>query len=1139
MSAQGNKAKANKNKPKDPTPKRASSTDRLPVRSPIDDGMRSQMFNLSPALQYRRRDSSPLVPGLQDPPRKKRKAKVSSDDTPAFAADIVSSSAEDIVSSTSAVDKSSSAEDTASFTSAVNKSSSAEDTASFASAANKSSSAEDKSSSAEGTAFPPLGIRISNAVDMRLQQLNSSKTPEKEHSALESDKGPSSASANTPLEPLKSPKPGLSWGDEVDPEDDNSSDPPKIAGEKSKSPRSHQAGFVTLFVGRTTVTSEMPSELSPCVTTDSEDDKAPSTDKKGSPEHIRKGGAPKDIELLDRLAKNLAEETRRTKSPPGTPNHRELDGEVSLRKARESLGKLTSLVSSVMSNTNLTVTADPNSIPLPPLKGGSFITSLRSEQQLSSIALGSLNESLQRIANDDDLMNNAEFQAAASFFDGNTGASTEEDRVRYSAFLDQAQQDLDKEDDQIDEHIEDAQMQDDFLQEENAETDRIIEDAEGKGPKVYVDETNLSDSEDGEDDEEDEEDESESSSSSDASSSTEHISDRLEGIARQEAFLLELHDRSKLGLLDTVEDMRVAFHTLLDEDVNGKAVMYIPHSFSIHLAHMFFQRTDPFNVMVKNYEAKQNEMMVKQVERFNKELEYLQQKLRDNLREDTQVMVKYMKDDNDAKESELFNLKADLKRLTLQHAMIVSDHEMLTNKVSDTNEDTLNYEVYQTQIDDWRNRCSVKKAETELLSKQVANLKAVILEQGLTMPPSEPVRTAAPAPAAASAPASTDPIGTEEFGTPGTGWQFTGANRAVNRPNWGNAQPPQEPFNNGWGTSPSPAPQDSSHGYSDSSVEPQFRGKGKNFGKGNNPNRGINIRGRGNKHLTQPSNKRGRDSRDDSARDVRQKAWNQDGKSIAEAWSKQPHIRLYVRTLTLGAVKSLLISLRSADLNFQKHSKDVPIDKWHENSDTALAHLHKALGMPVRFTVSPHFYYRAAQWPCKNAINMLLNNERSDREYRDLFTTRNPNEFDENFSTMPTPVNILELGDTKACLDYKIAKFYLALQEANSRSYTLRRLHFYKVTLVRYESRPNRTFLHKDLHIKLRTKYKQVPSDVPTAEFNRSFDEAFKNYYTNIMQEIEGFIAYQTPLQYTLNFTTDIRNLYYYNDDCTSVRDEV
>ncbi len=52
--------------------------------------------------------------------------------------------------------------------------------------------------------------------------------------------------------------------------------------------------------------------------------------------------------------------------------------------------------------------------------------------------------------------------------------------------------------------------------------------------------------------------------------------------------------------------------------------------------------------------------------------------------------------------------------------------------------------------------------------------------------------------------------------------------------------------------------------------------------------------------------------------------------------------------------------------------------------------------------------------------------------------------------------------------------------------------------------------------------------------FTRLFDESFKNHYTNIMQEIERLIANQTPLQYTLNFTTDIKNLYYYNDDCTA-----
>jgi hypothetical protein len=454
---------------------------------------------------------------------------------------------------------------------------------------------------------------------------------------------------------------------------------------------------------------------------------------------------------------------------------------------------------------------------------------------------------------------------------------------------------------------------------------------------------------------------------------------------------------------------------------------------------------------------------------------------------------------------------------------------MLKNKCSDSSE-----EQYQRQIDDWHGKFNARDAENKLLTRQLKILKDVIVTQGLTMPPPEPGNAPAPAPTPAQAPAPANPNGLEEFPVPGPGWQFGGASRAANRPNWGNVPPPEHIHDNGWGTSPSPAPQYSSHDYSDSSVEPRYQAKGKHAGKGTNYNKGKN-----NKYFSQPSGKRGRDSRDDTARDVRQKSWNQDGKSIAEAWSKSPHIRLYVRSLSLGAIKTLLISLRDADSNFQRNSKDIPFEKWHENSDTDLAHLHKALGMPVRFTVSPHFYYRAAQWPCKNAINMLVNNERSDREYQNLFTTRNPNEFDANFSTMSTPVNISELGDTKVCKDYKIAKHYLALQESNSRSYVLRRAHFYYVTIVKHETRPTRTFLNKDLHIKLRANNKQHKSAEPTAAFIRLFDEAYKNHYTNIMQEIERLVAYQTPLQYTLNFTTDIKNLYYYNDDCTSVRNEV
>jgi hypothetical protein len=294
-----------------------------------------------------------------------------------------------------------------------------------------------------------------------------------------------------------------------------------------------------------------------------------------------------------------------------------------------------------------------------------------------------------------------------------------------------------------------------------------------------------------------------------------------------------------------------------------------------------------------------------------------------------------MREDNNAKEQELIGLKMDHKRLTLQHTLLASDHELLKMKYSETSENApSSYEQYQQQIADWHNKYNARGADVKLLTRQVETLKGVIMTQGLSqaVPPSEPIS----APAPSNAP--------EEFPAPGPGWQFGGAERAANRPNWGNAPPSEPIMDNGWGISPSPAPQDSSHGYSDSSVEPQSRGKGKQTGRGYN----NYSKGKGNKHFSQPSGKRGRDSREDDARDVRQKSWNSDGKSIAESWSKSPHVRLYMRDLSLGTAKSLPISLRKADTEFQKASKDISFDKWHENSDTALAHLHKALGRYAR-----------------------------------------------------------------------------------------------------------------------------------------------------------------------------------------------
>ncbi len=105
----------------------------------------------------------------------------------------------------------------------------------------------------------------------------------------------------------------------------------------------------------------------------------------------------------------------------------------------------------------------------------------------------------------------------------------------------------------------------------------------------------------------DEDEASEQKDSEDQSSSSEDdeaSEDTFIGMSKEdENFLKELEERSKLCLLDTLEDTHVAFRTLLDiTNDHGKDEMYVPHTFTVGLAHRFYQRTDPFNVMIKNYE---------------------------------------------------------------------------------------------------------------------------------------------------------------------------------------------------------------------------------------------------------------------------------------------------------------------------------------------------------------------------------------------------------------------------------------------------------------------------------------------------------------------------------------------------------
>ena len=130
----------------------------------------------------------------------------------------------------------------------------------------------------------------------------------------------------------------------------------------------------------------------------------------------------------------------------------------------------------------------------------------------------------------------------------------------------------------------------------------------------------------------------------------------------------------------------------------------------------------------------------------------------------------------------------------------------------------------------------------------------------------------------------------------------------------------------------------------------------------------------------------------------------------------------------------------------------------------------------------------------------------------------------------------MQLGECNTLIDWKIAKHHLDEQRSKSEAYVDRRANFYKVAVVNNDFRPTLTFLSKNTHMQMKRTYNLHKNKEVPYSFTKLFDKAYRNFYTNIMQEIENFVARRTPLEYTQHFMVNIQNLYFYNDDCTSVR---
>jgi hypothetical protein len=297
-------------------------------------------------------------------------------------------------------------------------------------------------------------------------------------------------------------------------------------------------------------------------------------------------------------------------------------------------------------------------------------------------------------------------------------------------------------------------------------------------------------------------------------------------------------------------------------------------------------------------------------------------------------------------------------------------------------------------------------------------------------------------------------------------------------------------------------------------------------------------------------------NRDRPDRDVRQKTWAIDGKSAVESWSRSTTIRTYKRSLSLPALKALLLKLRRTDTDFQRTMKDVHFERRHDAIDENLLSMHKDLGMPIKLSASPHFYYQAAMWPCNNAINALANTELwkkivgvlcgvNNSTLRPLTTTLPV----VKLLTYEIPNGVRQLGHTNSKVlvleDYKIACLYLELQKKQTQYYEARRQNFYFVAIVNDRKKVKLIlFLIRTPTYQLKEPTKimdKAQHTTPSMHRQHSFVSLMPRIrLISPTSEMRLSASLNTKLRWNIHnvrHTPDIINLYYFNDDGAALQE--
>jgi hypothetical protein len=242
-----------------------------------------------------------------------------------------------------------------------------------------------------------------------------------------------------------------------------------------------------------------------------------------------------------------------------------------------------------------------------------------------------------------------------------------------------------------------------------------------------------------------------------------------------------LHSRQLRGELNSIDDDRITFETVMGADFAGIDVV-----FGCDICLRLMQSSDPIGEMARNYAIKQDKMIEEQRLLCFEDMARLHREVKERSIADTAQLAKDMQTVNTERENEFLKLKNEHRMLCVANALLTSDHEMLKLRQSAIT-GVEGYAQCQQELQDALKKLDLKTSECKVYQEQVLKLSDALRLQSAGAPVYE-----APAPAPAK----------ENF-DPGPDWDRSNHARAVEDAAmaWGVHRAP-EIHNNSWGDSP-------------------------------------------------------------------------------------------------------------------------------------------------------------------------------------------------------------------------------------------------------------------------------------------------------------------------------------------------